>query len=584
MSARRSTLTRWWFFAAISAGNALLLWWFYDRYWYPVDEGNYAHIAERLLGGDVLHLDIQDLHPGYINLLNALAFWLFGFDLVSLRYPLALASLIQACLVFAYISRRDVLLASVASVSVTALGVIQFLNPTAHWYCLFLSVALVGWLAYARRGSIVRTVGAGLLVGLIALFRQLTGVWVAMAVLVLFLLEHSENARGRQTILARTVLGLLLLALVAYLVVARGPGPGGIVLMASWPIAVLLVVLDKVTTTNRTTARILTEFTIGAFVAALPMLTYHLVYGSVVAWFDDIAVASVALTQLNFFDGGWFSLLSIAGFYQALSSADVVKIANGLYWGFLPIVPAANGLLLLRRLFNLQDTAMLALPMVAAFYSLVSLHLEGPTYLYYAIGLPLSATLWMAATAQPWKRFLCASAAASIAVVAILFHAGQSFSRTSVQVLEGRRTFSNATPMCQPFARSSLRVERADCDEYHELVSAVQSVTSAREYIFALPSDAELYFLANRPNPFRFYNTALGVRTDAELNAVLQTLVERPPRLVAYRPDDKYNTPASRRIMEYVRSAYERFDTIGRVELYRVRSSGLSVQATLHDR
>jgi hypothetical protein len=40
---------------------------------------------------------------------------------------------------------------------------------------------------------------------------------------------------------------------------------------------------------------------------------------------------------------------------------------------------------------------------------------------------------------------------------------------------------------------------------------------------------------------------------------------------VTFRPDDKYNSDASRRIMEYVRSRYERFDTIDGVELYRLR-------------
>ena len=46
--------------------------------------------------------------------------------------------------------------------------------------------------------------------------------------------------------------------------------------------------------------------------------------------------------------------------------------------------------------------------------------------------------------------------------------------------------------------------------------SAVQSASRPDETIFALPNDAELYFLAARRNPFRFYNAALGIR-----NAIL---------------------------------------------------------------
>lgn len=36
-----------------------------------------------------------------------------------------------------------------ASVSMTALSFVQFLNPTSHWYCLFLLIAVIcalGWL------------------------------------------------------------------------------------------------------------------------------------------------------------------------------------------------------------------------------------------------------------------------------------------------------------------------------------------------------------------------------------------------------------------------------------------------------
>jgi hypothetical protein len=81
--------------------NAALLWHFHDRYWYPTDDGFYAHIAERLLDGEVLNRDIQDIHPGYINFLHATAFRLFGLDIVSLRYPLVLASLLLCGFTFA---------------------------------------------------------------------------------------------------------------------------------------------------------------------------------------------------------------------------------------------------------------------------------------------------------------------------------------------------------------------------------------------------------------------------------------------------------------------------------------------------
>ncbi len=100
-------------------------------------------------------------------------------------------------------------------------------------------------------------------------------------------------------------------------------------------------------------------------------------------------------------------------------------------------------------------------------------------------------------------------------------------------------------------AAARLQIERADCESYRGLVEIIQAEVPPQGMIFAIPADAELYFLANRRNPFRFYNTALGIRDDAELAGVLQELATQPPLVVTYRSNDKFNTPASKRIMEY---------------------------------
>jgi hypothetical protein len=108
---------------------------------------------------------------------------------------------------------------------------------------------------------------------------------------------------------------------------------------------------------------------------------------------------------------------------------------------------------------------------------------------------------------------------------------------------------------------------------YGQLVRVIQAETRPEESILAFPNDAELYFLASRRNPSRFFNAALGITSDQELNDLMSVLTGQPPRLVAFRPDDKYNTEATRQIMSYVRSTYEHFETIGGLELYRLRST-----------
>ena len=128
--------------------TACLLYLYYDKFWYPPDEGNYAHVAQRVLQGETLNLQVQDVHPGYISFVNAAALRIFGADLVSLRYPLVLAGLFQAAVLFFVFHRQDAWRAAAAVVALTALGTIQFLNPTAHWYVSRWSSR---WLACSRR-------------------------------------------------------------------------------------------------------------------------------------------------------------------------------------------------------------------------------------------------------------------------------------------------------------------------------------------------------------------------------------------------------------------------------------------------
>jgi hypothetical protein len=129
--------------------------------------------------------------------------------------------------------------------------------------------------------------------------------------------------------------------------------------------------------------------------------------------------------------------------------------------------------------------------------------------------------------------------------------------------------------LCQPFERSALRVDVRDCERYHRLVDVIAKEVPPGRPMFAVPSDAELYFLANRPNPFRFFNTALGVLDAHDLTQVLTTLVDDPPVIVTFRPDDKYNTAASQRIAQHVRGAYDLLETVDGVEVYRLRATGI---------
>ncbi len=154
---------------------ALVMVHYHDVYWYAPDEGSYAHVAERLLDGDLLHREVQDVHPGYINFVNAFALKVFGERLVSMRYPLVLLAMVQGAAVAWLLVHRGFLLAVGAGVGAPFVGMLLFLSPSANWYGLTLALVLA--VVLERRTGPRWTIAllAGLVCGLALMFRQLTG-------------------------------------------------------------------------------------------------------------------------------------------------------------------------------------------------------------------------------------------------------------------------------------------------------------------------------------------------------------------------------------------------------------------------
>jgi hypothetical protein len=547
---------------------SVILWGFHDRYWYPTDDGLYAHVAERLVNGAVLQRDVQDIHPGLIHFLHAAAFMAFGIDLVSLRYPLMAVAFAQAMFALALVGRRDIWLGAACSVAVVALGVVQFLDPTPNWYCLAAVTALAGWMTVIPVDRPGRLLVAGVLTGLIVALRQLTGVWVAMGVLAVALFERESEGPPRQTWVARLCFAVMLAALLWYLTATPETEPGGVVLIAVWPLLILGRGLLRGRTSNAAALRMAAELAAGGVVPLLPILGYHLAHGSVDDWFNDNVAAAFGNTQLEFFGSGWYGVLPLAGLHQALTSFDAVQIVNGFYWLALPLLFALNGVIAVTRLHR-SGVVPARVSILAAFFALVALYLEGPLYLYYGVGFVLTALLFVAGEKPRAWRTVCAVATLALSVVAVVFHAGQTRLRTPVEILQGRRVTSVwSLPPCG-LPRCSLRIDEADRLEYARLLAVIERETGPDDTILALPIDPELYFLADRRSSVRFYNSALGIHNDGQLQQVVEMFDARPPKLVAVRPDDKFMTDASRTLMALVRARYTYVETTGGLEFYR---------------
>jgi hypothetical protein len=203
------------------------------------------------------------------------------------------------------------------------------------------------------------------------------------------------------------------------------------------------------------------------------------------------------------------------------------------------------------------------------FYAAVSLNFEGPLYLHYAVPLTIISLLWLAGSGSGRLRLVSGTAVAVLCFVSVAFHAGQTRERTPRQVLQGDRVTEFSSLVDCGIERCSLQVSRADAATYGRLVELIQAQTTESESILALPNDAELYFLAQRRSAVRFYNGALGIADETDLDGVLRILREDPPRLVIFRPTDKYNTRNVAEVMAVVRATYAHLETIDGAEAYR---------------
>jgi hypothetical protein len=561
-----SVSAAWHVLAAILAvgGSAALLFYFHDRFWWAPDEGAYAHVAQRLLHGAVLNGDVQDMHAGYVNFVNALAFWLFGEDLLSLRYPLALLGVVQAFLVFRMVESRGPFAAALAALVLTALSFIQFLNPTANWYALFLAVLVTWMLARVDRARpfVIETIG--ILLVTTFLFRQLTGVIVAMGAVAWLLLDLQRRDRAPHGKLAPALFGLMALGLVFYLL--RKNDVVDWIAFGLWPLVILAHAAFRVRIDDRAVLRLVSQLALGGAVGLLPLLGYHLWHGTVPSWLDDVVGGALALGDMPFTHRPLYSATTLLSIQHVLTLQTPASLLNGVLWLSLLTVPAVNGIAALRAAGSEREAPHPILFM-AVFYALVSTFHQLPLYLMTSSGLSLAALVWAAVGLGPRWRAAVMAGTGALAVIAVHYQAAEPVGTIGDRIAGERAE----RPVASTLPHVSLKIDPADLREYTDLLAVIERETPPDAAILAVPFDPQLYFISGRRNPVRFYNTTIGIRDDNALRATLDVLERDPPRLLFYRTDDKYITQRAQRLIEVLLPQYEKIERIGGLDIYRRR-------------
>ena len=558
------------------AASAGILWHFHDAFWYAPDEGIYAHIAERLLNGEVMHRDVQDIHAGYVNFANALAFKVFGVNLISLRYPLVAMGVIQAALLYLLFARRGPVVAGTAAFTLSSLSTVQFLNPTAHWYCLFLFIVLL-WIIHSMAPrSRGRLEAIGFLLVSLILFRQLSGALIAMGT-VCYLLYEAQGSARRQSggWIGQLVIAATALALGWYIL--KKTDLLGFALFGVWPLGVLLVVALKMRLANSTAISVLAGITLGGTVALVPLLAYHAIHGSLYAWFDDSVLTALSLTRLEFMSRASYLWLLGGGLIAISELQGFSPVVNGAFWVVLCLLAPLNGWIVVTRLMRPgpHAVALHPLPFLAVFYAVVSAHYQIPIYLTYTVAMSLAALLWLSSESRRPIGRVAPVLALGLSLVGLHYHAAQPLSRGFKGIVEGHRVAVD-TPC--PGSRCGLRIDSGEAAGYADVLALIDQHTEGTDAIFALPVDPELYFLSGRRNPFTFFSTAFGVQDDAAVASLEAAIISDPPKLVFVKPDDKYLTPTSRRIVRFVAQRYELLGNRGGFDVYIFRRSRQSAE------
>lgn len=549
--------------------SGFVFWTYHNRFWYPPDEGNYAHVAQRVLDGEVLNRDVHDPHMGFVHFVNAGCLWMFGESLLSLRYPLIAIGVLSAAVAFWLTCREDIYRGIAAGLIVTTLSIVQFLNPTAHWYCFGLMWVVIACLTWWPAASSGRLLVVGFVVGLIVLFRQLTGVLVAMGVLVCLLQETDASPQGPGRHVARVwparlLCGIMFCGLLGYLLTKTDGFT--LAMYGSWPLAVLALVGWRTRITAGRLLKILGSLGTGAAAAAAPLVIYHVAHGSAADWLADTTVSAESLTRLDFMHKVSFPLVLAAAWVKLLSGGGLAGLLNALFWIAALSAAPILGICFLNAVHHADDSSLHRSPLIvlAVFYSVVSLHYQAPVYLFYSLSLTLVALMQIASLWPEWRNAVTV-ALVTLAVIGLRYHAAQPLTRELDELLGGVRADRY---VASSNSRCGLAIPAEDEAVYTRACSLIEKHCTADDSILALPSDAELYFLSGRRNPFPFCNSALGLADADDVRSAIARLEAFPPELVFFRPEDKYNTAESLALMDWVRRTYTPLPPIGEFEVY----------------
>jgi hypothetical protein len=497
------------------------------RFWIPLDDGTLAQAAERVLGGELPHRDFADPYTGLGAFIGALAFDLFGVNLLSLRVPLVVGFAIWLPAIW-MVARRfaepDV--AMWVTVLAALLSVLTYPAAMPTWFGLYaVTWGLVALLAYVegRRRRWLLAAGAA---GGVAVLFKVVGLYFLAAALLTVAWTRADGSRGYRIVTVSSV-GLFLF-LLGRMVLPRTSVTG--VYHFFLPslclgIAVTVRAWRRRAAPDRGGLGSLSldgaVLLLGALAPVLLFLVPYAATGSMGTWLEGVFLlpgrrfesassgpaspwtVSTGMAAVAFMvagarlSGARARHLAIA--LGALMAAGLAvddyldgAVLSALWYStrtWIPALTAVGAWQWLAR-WRAHDGepdptgAYVALVSTAALWSLVQFPYSSPAYFFYVAPLGVLATAGVLhAESRPRPGPVVGVLAAMCAFLGAGYVAGVAATGTTPLALE----------------RGGILVSEAEAERYQRLATVIQEHDRGGN-IWAGPDAPEVYFLSGRPN------------------------------------------------------------------------------------
>lgn len=517
---------------------------FHKAYWLPHDTGVFTFAADALLRGEILSRDFETFHPGYHAFLNAALFELFGRDLLHLRWPLLLASILQSLMLTWMLRRQGWLPALLGGIFTTSFGFIQFLDPTPSWYGLFFAATALFILTEFRlnRWSISLL---GLIIGTAIMFRHPTGILIGLSVMTCLFAQHDKSPALtlKRSWLAKIFLLFALFGLLLYMSLTFSAGV--FFYLGIWPLGLLILLILHLQVQNVTALKILSMLAVGAMLAILPMLFYLLIWGDPLHWAHTFFFDSIQISRRDFFNDSSYVYIGLVAFLLPFKQGlSIENMLHAIAWLLFLILPMAGTLLSIREIRKRKSdlSSILIFPFI---YGLVSFYYQIPIYLYYSLPLYLLALLFHWRSFSNWFRYTISVLVCASCIYGLFFSAAQS----------GLSDRSDYIPSSLPGV--SLKIP-ADLEQlYTEMLDAIDQHSEPDAPLLVIPSSPELYFLTQRKSPLPYCCSFTSINNDAELQKALVLIENHMPGLFITTPKDKYFGPYEEKLVAILKARYQ---------------------------